>query len=215
MEDHFYRNLLIVCVGVWFLFFLDKHLSRTAGESLPAAPVPVAVEVVQPTSKVSPVEVRKQSRALEQDRRASEEKLTRLKIERNKRAEAAAKTSSFREAFQIKYQSAWTDLLAKNWQTYQELRPQARFTQDRTTPCTICNGRGKLTDPCFVCASSGKCPTCAGAGKLYVHDELCPTCLGANTCFFCGGSGRLNCPFCDDGQIYYDAKPPPIVMPVN
>ena len=127
--------------------------------------------------------------------------------------QAAAKTKQYREDLQIATMVPWSNVISNNWLAFQSLRRQAAAAPNGTTPCTLCDGKGYMGF-CVLCRNGGKCPTCAGNGKAR-EDEYCPTCLGTGKCYLCFGSGKMPCPFCDDGMITLKSPLPPKMMPVN
>lgn len=58
---------------------------------------------------------------------------------------------------------------------------------------------GRLEDYCFTCRGSGKlpCTRCGGAGGAYGTESDAPDGRWAE-CGLCGGTGRIDCPDCDN-----------------
>ena len=125
--------------------------------------------------------------------------LSRLSVEQRKREQAAAKTKRYREDLQIATMVPWSKVISNNWLAFQSLRRQAAAAPNGTTPCTLCDSKGHMSF-CVLCRNGGKCPTCAGAGMVR-EEEYCPTCLGTGKCYLCFGTGKMPCPFCDEGRI--------------
>jgi hypothetical protein len=139
-------------------------------------------------------------------------KMEKLEEEKSLRARAESKTDQTRGLLQRDKRDAWTALLATNRQAFLALRDTARRSTNGETACEICDGRGSLTF-CVLCThNDGKCPTCGGTGHLSVT-ELCPTCVGSGKCYLCRGSGRMMCPFCNDGLIRRGQPDPPPTLP--
>ena len=70
------------------------------------------------------------------------------------------------------------------------------------TPCTNCDPNGQIEGraPCGVCALSGHCLVCRGAGKISVTKPACS---------ICGGAGVVNCPACNGaGKICHTERVP-------
>lgn len=143
---------------------------------------------------------------------ARNQALARMENQKRARDRAAAKMSAVRGELQFNLYAAWAALITTNLHTFEELRQNAVGSHDHGVSCTICDGRGAL-DRCIVCHNDGKCPNCKGRGKVGTN-EICPACLGCGKCFACGGSGRMTCPFCDDGVIKSNSPRPPNRMPL-
>ena len=197
---------LAFLIGWWFV----EH-----GPS-PAAAGTDASTVAKPQPQtISQAEIQRQFTAMQQDQQSAAAELARRDAARGLRARAEAKTVEYRKVLQIDFADEWTSFLRDHWQTYKDLRARAAASRDGKTPCTICDGHG-LMDSCFLCGSTGMCPTCKGTGKLSLtSDELCPTCLGSGKCYRCAGTGKMVCPFCDDGIVDIHAAPPPNLLPLD
>ena len=127
--------------------------------------------------------------------------------------QAAAGMKLAREHLQFKVQDAWSELLATNSSAFTALRKRAAQSRTGETPCTLCDGGGYL-HYCVLCpGAKGKCPTCKGSGQLS-EKENCPTCEGNGKCFLCFGTGKMSCPFCNDGMISLEWPLPPARMPI-
>jgi len=136
-----------------------------------------------------------------------------LELEQGKRQRAAAKNEESRKDLQFAASTVWSNVLVSNWPAFKALREKAAHSPHGQTPCTLCDGRGKMHF-CVLCRNSGKCTTCGGTGKA-AHNEYCPTCLGKGTCYLCRGSKGMTCPFCDDGTVDVKGPIPPGMMPLN
>jgi len=147
------------------------------------------------------------------DRQSGADDLSRRVADKEKRDRAGAQTVEYRKGLQMSRDGDWQRFLNPRKAEYKALRAKAVADPHGTTPCTICNGRGSMDD-CFLCGSTGKCPTCKGTGQVSA-DGYCPTCLGSGKCFHCNGTGKLVCPFCDDGDVYAKAPPVPSQLPIN
>lgn len=107
--------------------------------------------------------------------------------------------------------NAWTRLLSANDVLYSSLLDKAKQTSRGQTPCTICDGDSYM--PCLLCQNhNGKCTECGGVGH-FGSDAYCPACLGKGKCYLCAGSGKMLCPFCDDGMIEVNWPPPSLTPP--
>jgi DnaJ-class molecular chaperone len=152
---------------------------------------------------------------MERDKQSNAAELSRREANQNKRALAGAKTEEYRKLLQIETSAVWLKLIAAHRSEYNGLRALAATTHNKQTPCTICNGRGSM-DSCFLCGSSGKCPTCKGTGKLHFSErELCPTCRGTGECYLCTGTGKMICPFCEDGDVNLHSPLPSTRLPIK
>jgi len=151
--------------------------------------------------------------AYEKDKQIQAELMTKREEARLKRDQAGEKMKESREYYQYFWQAQWTNVVWPKLEEFNALRSEAAHSDTGSVPCTLCNGRGQMAS-CVLCANSGKCPGCNGTGK-HSHDQLCPTCLGTGHCFLCGGSGKMTCPFCDDGQVGAHQHDPSNHFPIN
>jgi hypothetical protein len=204
---YIFGSILLLAVICWW--FLGRGSSPVDS----AADGVVATAVTGQPPTVTEAERQRQFAVMEQDQQSFAAEISRRDADQQQRLRAGTKTAQFRKEIQFSRSGAWSQLIAANWEAYQTLRAQAAANVSGTTPCTICDGRGSMA-VCFLCGNSGKCPTCFGTGKIS-GTELCPTCLGTGKCFLCGGTGKMTCPFCDDGIIYKTLPPPPQMLPIK
>jgi hypothetical protein len=128
-------------------------------------------------------------------------------------ADAVGRTEDFRRQLQLGAQDQWSTLIHRYLQTFDNLRKQAAESATKAVKCTVCGGRGTFNS-CLICDDLGKCPTCSGR-RTTSYGGICPTCQGTGKCFFCHGSGRMACPFCDDGSVYANQPMPPYEIPIS
>ena len=188
--------LLIFCLA-WFVW---------QGRKTPAPapnPVPIKARASQPVAQVVDAE------AIEREQAA----LAQMEAQKEKRDLAASKTLTTRATLVASSQDSWEKLLASNDSAFQALRDKASRSPNQETPCTLCDGKGYMHQ-CLVCRNRGVCETCSGAGHNAFGDP-CPACLGTRKCFNCFGSGKMLCPFCNDGTISAKGPLPPRIMPVR
>ena len=137
-----------------------------------------------------------------------------MEEEHRRRDRAAAGMKLARGHLQFIAQDRWSELLATNSPAFIALRKKAAQSPSGETPCTLCDGGGYMRY-CVLCPrDKGKCADCKGSGKLSAED-FCPSCLGTGKCFLCFGSGRMLCPFCNDGMISLKWPLPPARLPIN
>ena len=142
------------------------------------------------------------------------QQLTRLQTMKESRDFAASKMAESRRFLAQTYHPQWLNLLATNWPAFMELRQQAARTPTRETPCTLCDGNG-FESFCILCPErEGKCVSCRGSGHI-TSEEICPTCLGNGKCYLCFGSGKMLCPFCNNGVIEFRRPSPLGCLPTN
>ena len=123
---------------------------------------------------------------------------------------AKAEMMASRREVQSASYAAWNQVLTANHQHYLELRDEAAKDARGQVPCTICDGYSYMR--CVTCRDhDGKCITCKGTGRIAL-DAYCPSCLGSGKCYLCTGSGKMFCPFCNDGVIE-TRRPPPSNFP--
>jgi hypothetical protein len=104
--------------------------------------------------------------------------------------------------------------MATNQLAFLALRDKAKHSPLEETACTLCDGKGSMHF-CLVCPKNrGVCQACNGLGHNG-YGDLCPACLGKRKCFNCFGSGKMLCPFCNDGTISAKGPLPPATMPVR
>jgi len=193
--------LLILCLA-WYAWHIHHKPALT--------PSPVAsVKARAPETSVP-----QDTGRYEQELRSGLEALTRMEEEKEKRDRAAAKSLAVRAKLQAACQNAWVELLTANEPAFLALRERAKRSPNEETPCTLCDGKGYMHS-CLVCRNSrGVCEACGGLGHNG-YNELCPACLGTRKCFSCFGSGKMLCPFCNDGTISANGPIPPRTMPVR
>lgn len=151
--------------------------------------------------------------AYQEENQAQLEAATKRANQQQDLAEAVERTPEFRKALQSKLHNQWSTLIHKYLPTFDDLKKQAAESDTKTVQCTICDGRGEFNS-CLVCNDLGKCPTCLGKRTLS-YGSVCPTCEGTGKCFFCQGSGKMACPFCDDGSVYANQPKPPYEIPIG
>ena len=178
-----------------------------------APPLPEATHATSPTSAVS---ASRGSSQWQLETRLTEERVSQLTamVRRNEQVQAAAeKMIESRRQAQVAAYPAWKQILASHQAAYAELQARARQAPHGETPCTLCDGTSYM--PCAMClAHDGHCVTCRGTGHLR-PDTLCPTCVGNGKCYLCSGSGKMFCPFCNDGMIEAHRPPPPNFPPLE
>jgi len=206
------KGFHFIALGIFGCLLIALLVSRASRAPLPAQ----AQELVaQPeVTPVTPVENLTGQAAYESQTQTRIRELSGLQREQEMRQRAAAKTGSAREVLQRLKAAQWLGVLTSNWPAFLLLREQAGHAPTGETPCTLCDGAGYM-HYCVLCADShGKCITCQGKGSL-PSNELCPTCLGTAKCYLCFGTGRMSCPFCNDGMISRRWRMPPNNMPVD
>ena len=62
--------------------------------------------------------------------------LVSFELEQGKHQQAAEKSEEFRKELQFAKASAWSGVLAKNWQAFKALRQKAAASPHGQTPCT-------------------------------------------------------------------------------
>ena len=152
--------------------------------------------------------------AYEEERRSGLEALTRMEDEKEKRDLAASKSLDARAKLLADCQDSWAKVMATNQPAFLDLREKAKHSPLEETPCTLCDGKGNMHF-CLVCPKNrGVCQACSGLGHNG-YGDLCPACLGKRKCFNCFGSGKMLCPFCNDGTISAKGPLPPARMPAR
>jgi hypothetical protein len=206
---HFFLLLLLAASVLWLL------AGHWRGASLATSNPEVGARGAEPVSQpVSAAAQAAEQAAYQQQTKAWVERLEKLEVKKGLRARAAEKMDQTRGWLQRDRRDAWTALISTNRQTFLALRDAARHATNGETTCTICDGRGSLAF-CILCShSDGKCVTCGGAGRLSTG-EVCPTCMGTGRCYLCDGTGRMTCPFCNDGLIRVNGPQPAQIMPLK
>jgi CheY-like chemotaxis protein len=200
---HLITFILLLGGAIYWGFFADHG-------NAPAASTNGSEQTGQPAA-LSQQEIQRQFAALEREKQAALAHLAPAKNVLQDHERAAIKMADAREQLRRNKQPAWSRLVSTNGAAYQKLRALAVSSPKGITPCTLCDGRGKV-DYCVLCEGKGKCLTCGGTGHLQTGD-LCPNCLGSGKCYLCGGGGKMACPFCDDGEVYAKLPPPPDRLP--
>lgn len=176
--------------------------------------LPVQAEEIVAQTELTSAENGQANAVYESQTPARVSELSRLEGQQQLRQRAAAETQSARESLQLAKSREWSALLASNWPTFLTLREQAARSPTGEAPCTLCDGAGYM-QLCILCRDHrGKCVTCDGKGTRLAN-ELCPTCLGNAKCYLCFGTGRMPCPFCNDGTISIRWRMPPDRMPIE
>jgi hypothetical protein len=139
--------------------------------------------------------------------------LVRQATDRTKMDRAAHQTPLTRARAVEGINAQWTHLLETHRATYEKLLHAAAAAPRGEVPCTICDGFSYM--PCLLCKGHNrKCVTCGGTGHD-VSDEFCPSCLGTGKCYLCSGSGKMFCPFCNDGMVDTHSHPPRKSPPID
>lgn len=177
-------------------------------------PAPASNRAASVKARTPQASVPHDAEAYEQEVRAGLEALARMEVEKEKRDLAASKSLTVRTQLQAACQNSWLEVLATNEPAFQALREMAKRSPNEETPCTLCDGKGSIHF-CLVCRNSrGICEGCSGAGHS-AFGAPCPACLGTRKCFNCFGSGKMLCPFCNDGTISAKGPLPSRTMPVH
>jgi hypothetical protein len=176
-------------------------------------------EVEQQFSTESVVAAREPENARRADplyERLSEQRaanLVRQANDRTKMERASQHTALTRARAVEGINAQWTRLFEKHRATYESLLHAAATAPRGEVPCTICDGFSYM--PCLLCKDHNrKCVTCGGTGHD-VSDEFCPSCLGTGKCYLCSGSGKMFCPFCNDGMVDTHSHPPRKTPPLE
>ena len=203
-------QLVGICLAIGLVLVVAGIIRTHKADSTSAQDNPAAAE----TGGVSAEERAANLAAYERETQANIEHLNKLKAARDKQGRANSKTEENRKLLQFSHQAAWSNMIATNQATYQQLLKQAAKSPAGAVPCTICGGKLYL-GPCLLCTdANGKCVTCGGSGRIS-GDEICPTCQGNGNCFNCRGSGRQPCPFCGDGVVCVKRLPLPSQIPIE
>jgi hypothetical protein len=201
--------LVFLVLGACLVWFLRAHPSCAPLATSELEGSPGAVEPA-----LSAADQAAEHAVYEQQTKAWVAKIESLETKKRLRAQADAKMDQTRGWLQRDKRDAWTELISTNREAFLALRDKARHSTNGATACTICDGRGRLAF-CILCNhNDGKCVTCGGTGKAS-GEEICPTCLGSGKCYLCMGTGRMTCPFCDDGMIRRNGPQPAQVMPLR
>ena len=175
-----------------------------------AAPVQAEATAPGPDPEVVAAKAAQRA-AYELETQARIQNLARIENQRNHFSRLTTQGEEIRTELLMAKSAAWSALITTNWQAYQNLRQKAAGLPGERIACTFCDGRGAM-DYCLVCGHTKQCVTCNGSGKA-AFNETCPTCRGKGICYFCFGSGKMPCPFCDDGTIYLSMQPPSPQIP--
>ncbi len=202
-RHHFlFLGLIIACVVGAVMMRRAPPAARSAPQPLDA-PAPSASRTVASPDPADDSAVR-----------ARITKLSEMESEASRRERAAVQTFYNRRDLRVARHDAWTSVISANRDAFQTLRKAAQESPNKEVPCTICDGKGYMHF-CILCGDKkGKCVTCNG-GTTSHFGELCPTCSSPGKCFLCHGSGKMHCPYCDDGMIKPNGPPPPKEMPIN
>jgi hypothetical protein len=200
-------HLIGICAAACLVIALN------AGKSS-REPAPVNAQEIQAPVKWVPAAERHAHAADESQRQTRVRELASLQDEQQMRQRAAEKTKAFRENLQFRMRDRWSETLMTNSPAFTALREKAARSPNGEIACTLCDGKGYMHS-CVLCLEdSGKCATCKGSGKV-PPDEYCPTCLGTGKCYLCFGTGKMSCPFCNDGMIGIRWRMPPNSMPIE
>jgi len=200
----------LISFGIIGLLLVVLIASKPSPKPAPARPAPVPAVTARSQREAQQA----QQAAHERLTQAHVKELARLEEEQRKRNQAAAGMKPAREHLQFKAQDGWSELLATNSAAFIALRKRAAQSPTGETPCTLCDGGG-YQHYCVLCPEAkGKCATCKGSG-MFSAKEYCPTCLGTGKCFLCFGTGKMSCPFCNDGMVSLKWPLPPARLPIN
>lgn len=208
MKARFIIPLLVV-----FFIWVGWMWMTLPEDAVAATPTPEE----QPAAQISPsyaeqVREREQA-AYEQQTRAYQQELIDRDAARKEREKTLEEMKVQRSTISLDHQGAWAALINSNLAVFQDLRGLAAHSHGNETHCTICDGVGRMHF-CILCDhNDGKCLTCRGTGRYL--GNTCPTCRGTGKCYLCSGTGKMGCPFCDDGTIYANAPFPPRQFPVR
>ena len=201
-------SIFIGCliVAAWFS---NHSVGAAAQKPRPTVEQTVTLPKPPPVPSVNAAD----AQAYEQDKQAQVEVIAKREQARLKRAEAGSKMEESRQFYQFFFQDQWNQIIYTNLPSFDAARLQAVESHVDYIPCTVCHAHSKL-EFCILCGNTGKCPKCNGTGDLS-SDQTCPTCMGTGQCFLCAGSGKMTCPFCDDGEISAHHKDPSSVIPIH
>jgi hypothetical protein len=203
------RPFQLIGIGAVACLVIALIVGRRSRELLP-----VKAEEIAAQAELTPVENAQATVVYESQTQSRVRELSVLEGQQQLRQRAAAETQSERAGLQLAKSREWSALLASNWPAFLTLREQAAHTPTGETPCTLCDGAGYMP-LCLLCGDhKGKCVTCDGKGTRLAN-ELCPTCLGNAKCYLCFGTGKMSCPFCNDGTISVRWRMPPTSMPIE
>ncbi len=162
-----------------------------------------------PIQVVSPEELAKQ----EIVKNAHIARLRSMEQAVQERNSAMLGTSNRWKAHQLATEWIWAQVVRTNYPRYKELMAIAGTNGVGEVACDICDGLSYM-EYCIICREDPtRCPDCRGTGKEK-NGAICSTCLGNGRCFICSGSGRMLCPFCDDGMIELVHPRPPNQIPL-
>jgi hypothetical protein len=202
---HLYRItvvLLVYVAGIWlFNYFREEPPVLPAPEPAPEAS---SSDTVTRITSPDPL----------YDRLIANRVTTLTELARYREHLARANLHSLRTRQQAAAEAypAWTEAVQTNKATYLKLLEEAKHAANGKVVCSICNYTSYI--PCAMCKDhDGKCTTCGGTGSDVGH-EFCPSCSGKGKCYLCNGSGKMFCPFCDDGMIRTDWPPPTSFPPL-
>jgi hypothetical protein len=129
-------------------------------------------------------------------------------------ARLVVESKQYRLKLQTEEQPVWFQYITNHYAAVQALQLEAANSPKKAVPCSVCGGTGE-SSTCLLCGGDGKCPTCKGTKTSLTFNGPCPPCLGKGNCFLCRGTGRMNCPLCEDGIIRDHMPPPPLEIPIE
>ena len=204
MNQVYRIGLLVVLYAVTVFFFEAARPKKDSTED-PAA------SLVVPISKRPAPPQQRLAYGLEAERTVSN--LSALEEERARRQRAVRDMPAARHQAQFAAQKPWAAVVNSNLARFRELVRQAQQVRDGSVACTICDGFSYMS--CVMCHDhDGKCGPCGGTGRQ-ASSEYCPTCIGTGKCYLCSGSGKMFCPFCDDGVVHATLQVPSSFPPAR
>lgn len=205
------KQFHLFAIGLALVVLLTYlHFGDTPGP-VRARVAPVNVEEASDSSLV---EHEKKTSSYQQELQDRLKVLNGMEEAKDRRDLAASQMSGARKLLVSAYRETWSQILRTNWNTFLALRQEAAHDRSGQTHCTLCDGKG-FQDYCVLCSENpGKCVSCKATGRT-VNGQTCPTCLGNKQCFLCFGSGRMLCPFCNNGVIEFRRALPSGYMPTD
>jgi hypothetical protein len=201
---HLYRISLVLLVYAAVLALVNFFRDKPPAELLGAAQTEAATEAPSRIISADPL----------YDRLIADRVITLTELARYREHLTHANQHMLRTRRQAAADAypAWTEAVRTNRQTYLALLEQAKQAPKGKVVCSICGESSYI--PCAMCKNhDGKCTTCGGIGSD-AGSEFCPSCSGKGKCYLCNGTGKMFCPFCDDGMIRVDWPSPSSFPPL-